>query len=120
MEMIVPTWGHSLSGCHRHWASAVGWLSCSPACRTYGSDDRPTSIGPSPRWCASRAPRDFRNRKVMASIARSTAAHAAREYGEAFAGSEWRIEGPQRNRCFFRLHPAPSRPKLARFNALLV
>lgn len=68
----------------------------------------------------ARAPRDLRNRKVMASIVRSTAAHAAREYGEAFAGSEWRIEGPQRNRWFFRLHPAPSRPKLARFNALLV
>jgi DNA-binding transcriptional ArsR family regulator len=91
------------------------------AVETSGTRGRPANIYRTiaPLVRLARAPRDPRNRKVMASIARSTAAHAAREYGEAFAGSEWRIEGPQRNHWFFRLHTAPSRPKLARINALL-
>jgi predicted ArsR family transcriptional regulator len=67
----------------------------------------------------ARAPRDPRNRKVMASAAKATALRAAREYGEAFSSDEWRIDGAQRNHWLVRLLAAPSRQKLERINGLL-
>jgi predicted ArsR family transcriptional regulator len=88
------------------------------AVETSGTRGRPANIYRAIASVVRIAPelRDPRNGRGVASIVRSTAAQAAREYAESAAG---RIEGPQRNHWFGRLLAAPSRQKLARINALL-
>jgi len=88
---------------------------------TAGARGRPATIykAIAPRVRMARAPRNPKNRDILARIARTMANLAAREYGDAFRRGEWKVEGPGRNHWFFRLYTAPSPAKLARINALL-
>ena len=67
----------------------------------------------------ARAPQIAANRPIMAKMARTVGAHAARGYARGFHSPSWRIDGPSRNHWFFRLVSAPSDKKLKRINALL-
>jgi DNA-binding transcriptional ArsR family regulator len=67
----------------------------------------------------ARAPRIPGNRAVMAKMARTVGAQAARDYSRGFQSPLWTLDGPARNHWFFRLVTAPSPGRLRRINTLL-
>ena len=67
----------------------------------------------------ARAPRIAANRPLMAKMATTVAAQAARDYARGFQSPNWKLHGPSRNHWFFRLVSAPSPKRLERINALL-
>lgn len=67
----------------------------------------------------ARAPQLAANRAIMARMATTVGAQAARDYARGFQSPAWRLHGPSRNHWFFRLVSAPSAERLKRINALL-
>ncbi|HYL69978.1 MAG TPA: helix-turn-helix domain-containing protein [Candidatus Dormibacteraeota bacterium] len=66
----------------------------------------------------ARAPRQPRNRAVMARVGRAMTSQAAKDYARAFQRGGWVIEGPRRNHWVFRGLVAPSSARLAHINRL--
>jgi len=72
-----------------------------------------------PRMRMARAARKPKNRKPLAKAGEAAATQAGRDYEKGFGAGHWQAEGAGRNHWFFRVVSTPSKPRLARINALL-